>query len=127
MVISTVGAPTGINGNAATGTPAGGAAHGRGAPGAAAPAPRLDTAADPGSEAFRTNTDAHRALVAELREKLGTAALGGGAKARARHTARGKLLPRDRVDTLLDPASPSSNWPRWQPTGCTTAPPRPPG
>ncbi|KOV09683.1 methylcrotonoyl-CoA carboxylase [Streptomyces sp. XY431] len=45
-------------------------------------------------------------MVAELREKLGTAALGGGAKARARHTARGKLLPRDRVDTLLDPASP---------------------
>ncbi|WP_406089220.1 carboxyl transferase domain-containing protein [Kitasatospora purpeofusca] len=106
MVISTVGPPTGINGSAATGTPAGGAAHGRGAPGAAAPAPRLDTAADPGSEAFRANTDAHRALVAELREKLGTAALGGGAKARARHTARGKLLPRDRVDTLLDPASP---------------------
>ena len=38
--------------------------------------------------------------------KLAAARLGGGEKARARHTARGKLLPRDRVDTLLDPGSP---------------------
>ncbi|MFF1795618.1 carboxyl transferase domain-containing protein, partial [Kitasatospora sp. NPDC058263] len=110
MVISTAGAPTGVHGGAAAGTTAGGATNGAAAgavpPGAAAPAPRLGTAADPGSEAYRANTEAHRALVGELREKLAAAALGGGAKARARHTARGKLLPRDRVDTLLDPASP---------------------
>lgn len=110
MVISTAGAPTGFHGGAAAGTTAGGATNGAAAgavpPGAAAPAPRLGTAADPGSEAYRANTEAHRALVGELREKLAAAALGGGAKARARHTARGKLLPRDRVDTLLDPASP---------------------
>ena len=46
------------------------------------------------------------ALVAELREKLGLARLGGPARARERHVARGKLLPRDRVDALLDAGSP---------------------
>ncbi|MCX5041583.1 methylcrotonoyl-CoA carboxylase [Aldersonia sp. NBC_00410] len=45
-------------------------------------------------------------LVGELRDKLATAALGGPAKARDRHESRGKLLPRDRVDTLLDRGSP---------------------
>ncbi|GAA2420235.1 carboxyl transferase domain-containing protein [Streptomyces glaucus] len=69
-------------------------------------APELHSAADPASEAFRANEEAHRALVGELRAKLAAARLGGGEKARARHTARGKLLPRDRVDTLLDPGSP---------------------
>ncbi|MEU6195182.1 carboxyl transferase domain-containing protein [Streptomyces sp. NPDC047061] len=69
-------------------------------------APELTSAADPASEAFRANEEAHRVLVDELRAKLAAAALGGGEKARARHTARGKLLPRDRVDTLLDPGSP---------------------
>ncbi|AJP02128.1 methylcrotonoyl-CoA carboxylase [Streptomyces cyaneogriseus subsp. noncyanogenus] len=69
-------------------------------------APELTSAADPASEAFRANEEAHRALVGELRAKLAAARLGGGEKARARHTARGKLLPRDRVDTLLDPGSP---------------------
>ncbi|MFJ6215335.1 carboxyl transferase domain-containing protein [Streptomyces sp. NPDC092296] len=73
---------------------------------AEAPAPRLGTAADPGSATFLANTEAHTALVGELRRKLAAAALGGGERARQRHTARGKLLPRDRVDTLLDPGSP---------------------
>ncbi|GHH70869.1 acetyl-CoA carboxylase subunit beta [Kitasatospora indigofera] len=125
MVFSTVGASTGAFGSpnvgpasrpstAPPGGPGGvggpggtGASGGTGGAGAAsAPAPRLASAADPGSDAYRSNTAAHRALVTELRDKLATAALGGGAKARARHTARGKLLPRDRVDTLLDPGSP---------------------
>jgi 3-methylcrotonyl-CoA carboxylase beta subunit len=48
----------------------------------------------------------HLALVAQLRDKLATAALGGPPKARERHVGRGKLLPRDRVDGLLDPGSP---------------------
>ncbi|MQY22563.1 carboxyl transferase domain-containing protein [Nocardia macrotermitis] len=48
----------------------------------------------------------HERLVAELREQLRVAALGGGEKARQRHLDRGKLLPRDRVNTLLDPGSP---------------------
>ncbi|MEV5317965.1 carboxyl transferase domain-containing protein [Streptomyces sp. NPDC052687] len=69
-------------------------------------APELTTAVDPASEAWQANEAAHRALVEELRGKLAAARLGGGEKARARHTARGKLLPRDRVDTLLDPGSP---------------------
>ena len=50
--------------------------------------------------------DEHLALVAQLRDKLATAALGGSQKARERHVSRGKLLPRDRVDGLLDPGSP---------------------
>jgi 3-methylcrotonyl-CoA carboxylase beta subunit len=75
------------------------------APGWAA-APILTSAVDPASDSYRSNAGAHTALVAELREKLAAARRGGGERARARHTARGKLLPRDRVDTLLDPGSP---------------------
>ncbi|MFD7732486.1 carboxyl transferase domain-containing protein [Kitasatospora phosalacinea] len=71
-----------------------------------APAPRLEGAADPSAPAGLANARAHRELVAELRGKLAAAALGGGEKARAKHVARGKLLPRERVDTLLDPGSP---------------------
>ncbi|WP_326697622.1 methylcrotonoyl-CoA carboxylase [Streptomyces sp. NBC_01754] len=69
-------------------------------------APVLTSAADPASEAWRANEAAHHALAGELRRRLATARLGGGEKARARHVARGKLLPRERVDTLLDPGSP---------------------
>ncbi|GLW45442.1 acetyl-CoA carboxylase subunit beta [Streptomyces sp. NBRC 14336] len=69
-------------------------------------APELTSAADPASAAWQANEEAQLALVEELRGKLAAARLGGGEKARARHTARGKLLPRDRVDTLLDPGSP---------------------
>ena len=51
--------------------------------------------------------DAHnRALVSDLREKVARAALGGNEKSRERHVSRGKLLPRDRVERLLDPGSP---------------------
>ncbi len=53
-----------------------------------------------------TGADVHRALVADLREKLATAALGGSERSRARHVERGKLLPRERVDRLVDPSSP---------------------
>ncbi|MFG3258141.1 carboxyl transferase domain-containing protein [Streptomyces sp. NPDC048172] len=69
-------------------------------------APRLKSAVDPASEAARAHEAAHRELAATLREKLARARLGGGERARARHTARGKLLPRERVDALLDPGSP---------------------
>ncbi|QDQ11675.1 carboxyl transferase domain-containing protein [Streptomyces spectabilis] len=69
-------------------------------------APVLTSAADPASEAWRANESAHAALVAELRAKLAAARLGGGERARQRHVARGKLLPRDRVDALLDAGSP---------------------
>jgi 3-methylcrotonyl-CoA carboxylase beta subunit len=50
--------------------------------------------------------DAHRALVADLRAELARAALGGPRAARERHVARGKLLPRERVEALLDVSSP---------------------
>src|SRR5215208_6572617 len=53
-----------------------------------------------------THRDEHLALVDELRTKLAAAALGGPERARERHVSRGKLLPRDRVDGLLDPGSP---------------------
>ncbi|MFJ7156664.1 carboxyl transferase domain-containing protein [Streptomyces sp. NPDC101118] len=69
-------------------------------------APVLASAADPASEAWRTNEAAHQELTEGLRARLAAAREGGGEKARAKHTARGKLLPRDRVDTLLDPGSP---------------------
>ncbi|WP_051943554.1 carboxyl transferase domain-containing protein [Streptacidiphilus rugosus] len=75
-------------------------------PQARAAAPRLESAADPTSATYRANVEAHQALTDELRTKLAAAAEGGGARARERHTSRGKLLPRDRVDTLLDAGSP---------------------
>ncbi|MCL4759499.1 MAG: methylcrotonoyl-CoA carboxylase [Rhodocyclaceae bacterium] len=58
------------------------------------------------SAEFQANVAAMRALVADLRDKAAEAALGGGEAARAKHTARGKLLPRDRVNHLLDPGTP---------------------
>jgi 3-methylcrotonyl-CoA carboxylase beta subunit len=69
-------------------------------------APVLRSAADKSADAFRRYHDEHTRLVHELRDKLRRAALGGPEKARARHVERGKLLPRDRVDALLDPGSP---------------------
>ncbi|MFO1259553.1 MAG: carboxyl transferase domain-containing protein [Sphingomonadaceae bacterium] len=48
----------------------------------------------------------NRALAEELRGKVAEAALGGNEKSRERHVSRGKLLPRDRVERLLDPGSP---------------------
>jgi 3-methylcrotonyl-CoA carboxylase beta subunit len=73
---------------------------------AGAEVPVLRSAAHPGSDDFAHNHDAQRMLVDELRSRLETAALGGSVSSRERHVSRGKLLPRDRVDTLLDPGSP---------------------
>ena len=56
--------------------------------------------------ALAANREAHEQLVGQLRAKLAVAALGGPPKSRERHVSRGKLLPRDRVDGLLDPGSP---------------------
>src|SRR5690606_21405655 len=58
------------------------------------------------SSDFRDNAEHHRALASELRAKLATVRLGGSQESRDRHTARGKLLVRDRIDGLLDPGSP---------------------
>jgi 3-methylcrotonyl-CoA carboxylase beta subunit len=66
----------------------------------------LTSHVDPASAEFQSNEAEHARLVGELRERLGRAAQGGGEKARARHAERGKLLPRERVNQLLDPGSP---------------------
>ncbi|MES2960434.1 MAG: carboxyl transferase domain-containing protein [Pseudomonadota bacterium] len=58
------------------------------------------------SEEFKANAAAMRALVDDLNAKLAKIALGGGEGPRAKHLARGKLLPRDRVEMLLDPDTP---------------------
>ncbi len=60
----------------------------------------------PGPDQFRRNEEYHRGLAAELKQRLATRALGGSTASRARHTERGKLLPRDRVEQLIDPGSP---------------------
>ena len=66
----------------------------------------LQSQVEPAGEAFARNDAQQRALVAQLREHLRTTALGGPEKSRERHVGRGKLLPRDRVDHLLDEGSP---------------------
>jgi 3-methylcrotonyl-CoA carboxylase beta subunit len=69
-------------------------------------APVLSTNVAPETETFRANAAHNRALAERLRADVAAAARGGGDRARERHTARGKLLPRDRVERLLDPGSP---------------------
>ncbi len=68
--------------------------------------PVLPTRIDPSAAAFRTADEENRSLAADLRRHLAAAARGGPEQARARHTARGKLLPRRRIDDLLDAGSP---------------------
>jgi 3-methylcrotonyl-CoA carboxylase beta subunit len=68
--------------------------------------PLLATALDPRSAEFRANAAAMRAVVDDLQEKTETIALGGDEASRQRHISRGKLLPRERVRTLIDPGSP---------------------
>ena len=69
-------------------------------------APVLPTAADRESEQYRLNYAHNVALKDALWAKVAQAALGGNEKSRERHTSRGKLLPRERVERLLDPGSP---------------------
>ena len=69
-------------------------------------APVLDTKLSPDSETFRANAAHNRALAETLRADVARTSLGGNEKSRERHSARGKLLPRDRVERLLDPGSP---------------------
>ena len=60
----------------------------------------------PAPPADPANRDAWRALRAELETRRAAAALGGPVRARERHLARGKMLPRERVIGLIDPSSP---------------------
>lgn len=68
--------------------------------------PILETKLNPRSAEFQANAEAMRAQVEDLKVQLAKAAQGGGEAARAKHTARGKLLPRERVQMLLDPGTP---------------------
>ncbi|MEO6968288.1 MAG: carboxyl transferase domain-containing protein [Rhodanobacteraceae bacterium] len=68
--------------------------------------PILESRLDPKSEDFRANAARLREQVEDLQSHLRSVALGGGDKARDKHTARGKLLPRERIRALLDPGSP---------------------
>ncbi len=67
--------------------------------------PRIESRIRTDSAEFRENADAMRAHVDLLRERLAHARGGGGAPARVRHTERGKLVARDRIDALIDPGS----------------------
>jgi 3-methylcrotonyl-CoA carboxylase beta subunit len=67
---------------------------------------RIASRVDAGSPEFEANAAHMARLVAELKRRQRIAAAGGDDAARARHVARGKLLPRDRIEALLDPASP---------------------
>src|SRR6187431_2949397 len=65
----------------------------------------LHSTIDPKSSEFARNADVMRSLVAELRDKLKTVSGGGGETSRKRHTSRGKMLARERVDLLVDPGT----------------------
>ena len=69
-------------------------------------APRIDSKIATDGEEFRARYDHSRALAEKLRADVAEAAKGGPEKHRKRHVERGKLLPRDRVERLLDPGSP---------------------
>jgi len=68
--------------------------------------PKLTSAIDPSSPAFKALETTNRRLRDELAERVAVTARGGSDKSRERHVSRGKLLPRDRVERLLDPGSP---------------------
>ena len=66
----------------------------------------LPTAVSPASDTFRANAERMKALGADIAAKAAEIALGGPAEARERHVSRGKLLPRERLEQLLDSGSP---------------------
>ncbi|MFN7483629.1 MAG: carboxyl transferase domain-containing protein, partial [Betaproteobacteria bacterium] len=68
--------------------------------------PVLTSQLNPRSDSFKASAEWMRGLVDDLNRQLAHVALGGGEAARAKHVARGKLLPRDRVEGLLDPDTP---------------------
>jgi len=68
--------------------------------------PKLVSKINPDSPEFRANREAIEALVTDLREKVTKIAIGGSERARQKHLDRGKLLPRERIERLLDPGTP---------------------
>ncbi len=67
---------------------------------------RIASRLDPRDAQFQANAQAMRLLAGDLRMKIARVAQGGGEAARAKHVARGKLPPRERVQLLLDPGTP---------------------
>ncbi|HSN00897.1 MAG TPA: carboxyl transferase domain-containing protein [Rudaea sp.] len=68
--------------------------------------PIIESQIDTRAPEFAANATSLRAAVDDLKQQLARSALGGGDKAREKHSARGKLLPRERIRALLDPGSP---------------------
>ncbi len=68
--------------------------------------PQLKSQIDPRSDTFQDNATYHRAVLAELKQKLAEISLGGGEHALKKHTDRGKLFVRERINELIDPGSP---------------------
>jgi 3-methylcrotonyl-CoA carboxylase beta subunit len=66
----------------------------------------LQSRLNPRTDEFRNAADYMRSLVADLKLQVARMSEGGGAAAREKHAARGKLLPRERVQMLLDPGTP---------------------
>ncbi len=67
--------------------------------------PQIESKLNPRSDEFQHNREAMQRIVDDLREKVAAIAEGGGQAAREKHLARGKLLPRERVQMLLDPGT----------------------
>ena len=68
--------------------------------------PVIESKHQPRDAPFQANAQAMAAMVADLKVKIAQAAAGGGKAALAKHVARGKLPPRERVQMLLDPGTP---------------------
>lgn len=68
--------------------------------------PAIESKLNPRDATFLRNREAMSSLVVDLRAQLASIARGGDESARAKHAARGKLLPRERISALLDPGSP---------------------
>jgi len=67
---------------------------------------KIESRISTSSEEFKANTAAMQQVVEDWRDKYITISEGGSEKARDKHTARGKMLPRDRIQNLIDPGSP---------------------
>ena len=71
--------------------------------------PVIQSQISPSSDAFRANQERMRGLLDDLAAKAATVERGGSDEARARHTERGKLLPRQRLAQLLDTGAPAGD------------------
>ncbi|KAJ3417160.1 Methylcrotonoyl-CoA carboxylase beta chain, mitochondrial [Chytridiales sp. JEL 0842] len=69
-------------------------------------APVIENMIDTGSDEFKENAARYESILQDLRAKTAQIKLGGGEVARKRHLSRNKMLPRDRIDELIDPGSP---------------------